>query len=149
MAEFTGSARLGKSVAQLLTASDDPAVIASLLPGCEALHRIDPEHIEGRLSTEVAGIPVTAAVSVRRTVDELPNGVTLLHLRWNVRPDIGGQAVVAALVDLTPVSGEASSTAATWRSSSELDPMLAVMAGQRVEEFLRVSIERLIAGLGA
>jgi len=27
--------------------------------------------------------------------------------------------------------------------------MLAVMAGQRVEEFLRVSIERLIAGLGA
>jgi hypothetical protein len=27
--------------------------------------------------------------------------------------------------------------------------MLAVMAGQRVEEFLRRSIERLIAGLGA
>ena len=65
MAEFTGSAQLGKSVAQLLAASEDPAVIAALLPGCEALHRIDPEHIEGRLATEVAGIPVTAAVSVR------------------------------------------------------------------------------------
>ena len=98
MAEFTGSAQLGKSVAQLLAASEDPAVIAALLPGCEALHRIDPEHIEGRLSTEVAGIPVTAAVSVRRTVEELPDGVTRLHLRLKVRPDIGGQAVVAALV---------------------------------------------------
>ena len=149
MAEFTGSAQLGKSVAQLLAATEDPAVIAALLPGCEALHRIDPEHIEGRLSTEVAGIPATAAVSVRRTVEALPDGVTRLHLRLKVRPDIGGQAVVAALVDLTPVVGDAASTTATWRSSSELDPMLAVMAGQRVEEFLRVSIERLIAGLGA
>jgi hypothetical protein len=86
---------------------------------------------------------------VRRTVEDLPDGVTRLHLRLKVRPDIGGQAVVAALVDLTPVAGDAASTTATWRSSSELDPMLAVMAGQRVEEFLRVSIERLIAGLGA
>ena len=38
-------------------------------------------------------------------------------------------------------------SAATWRSSSELDPFLAVFAGQRVEAFLKESIERLIAGL--
>ena len=56
---------------------------------------------------------------------------------------------IAALVDLTPATADASATNASWRSSSELDPMLAVMAGQRVEEFLRRSIERLIAGLGA
>ena len=60
MAEFTGTVQLQKSVAELLAASDDPALIASLLPGCEALHRIDAEHIEGRLATEVAGVPVTA-----------------------------------------------------------------------------------------
>ncbi len=149
MAEFTGSVELKKSIAELLAASENPAVIAALLPGCESLHRIDPEHIEGRLSTEVAGIPVTAAVSVRRTVEQVDGGVTRLHLRLKVRPDIGGQAIVAALVDLTPVPGNASATHAAWRSSSELDPMLAVMAGQRVEEFLRTSIERLIAGLGA
>jgi carbon monoxide dehydrogenase subunit G len=149
MAEFTGTVQLQKSVAELLAASDDPALIASLLPGCEALHRIDAEHIEGRLATEVAGVPVTAAVSVRRTVETLADGVTRLHLRLKVRPDIGGQAVVAALVDLTPATADASATNASWRSSSELDPMLAVMAGQRVEEFLRRSIERLIAGLGA
>ncbi len=149
MAEFTGSATLSKSVAQLLEASGDPAKIAALLPGCEALHRIDAEHIEGRLATEVAGIPVTAAVSVRRTVEELKDGAARLHLRLKVRPDIGGHAIVAALVDLVPVSGDPNSTSATWRSSSELDPMLAVMAGQRVEEFLRTSIEQLIAGLAA
>ena len=43
MAEFTGTVQLQKSVAELLAASDDPALIASLLPGCEALHRIDAE----------------------------------------------------------------------------------------------------------
>lgn len=69
MAEFNGSSTLNRSVAQLLETSGDPAAIAALLPGCEALHRTDAEHIEGRLATEVAGIPVTAAVSVRRTVE--------------------------------------------------------------------------------
>ena len=64
MAEFNGSSTLSRSVAQLLETSEDPAAIAALLPGCEALHRTDAEHIEGRLATEVAGIPVTAAVSV-------------------------------------------------------------------------------------
>ena len=149
MAEFNGSTRLSRSVAQLLEASDDPATIARLLPGCEALHRIDQEHIEGRLATEVAGIPVTAAVSVRRTVEQLAGGAARLHLRLKVRPDIGGHAVVAAIVDLVPDPGDASATSASWRSSSELDPMLAVMAGQRVEEFLRASMQRMIEGLGA
>lgn len=147
MAETTGSARLARSIAGLLSASDDPAIIAALLPGCEKLHRIDAEHIEGRLATEVAGIPVTAAVSIRRTVEGLAGGASRLHLRLKIRPDIGGQAVIAALVDLHPVDGDENATDATWRSSSELDPMLAVMAGQRVEEFLRASIEQLIAGL--
>jgi carbon monoxide dehydrogenase subunit G len=149
MAEFNGSSKLSRSVAQLLEASGDPAAIASLLPGCEALHRTDEEHIEGRLATEVAGIPVTAAVSVRRTVETLTDGAARLHLRLKVRPDIGGHAVVAAIIDLTPASGDASATDASWRASSELDPMLAVMAGQRVEEFLRASMQRLIEGLGA
>jgi carbon monoxide dehydrogenase subunit G len=57
--------------------------------------------------------------------------------------------VVAAIIDLAPVASDASSTDASWRASSELDPMLAVMAGQRVEEFLRASMQRLIEGLGA
>ena len=149
MAEFNGSTRLSRSVAQLLEASDDPATIARLLPGCEALHRIDQEHIEGRLATEVAGIPVTAAVSVRRTVEQLAGGAARLHLRLKVRPDIGGHAVVAAIIDLVPDPDDASATSASWRSSSELDPMLAVMAGQRVEEFLRASMQRMIEGLGA
>jgi carbon monoxide dehydrogenase subunit G len=149
MAEATGTARLNRSVAALLTASDDPRIIAGLLPGCEGLHRIDAEHIEGRLSAEVAGIPITAAVSVRRSVEALADGASRLHLRLKVRPDIGGQAVIAALVDLHPVEGDVNATEATWRSSSELDPMLAVMAGQRVESFLRESIEHLIAGLAA
>ena len=49
---------------------------------------------------------------------------------------------------VTPrLDGDENATDATWRSSSELDPLLAVMAGQRVEEFLRASIEQLIAGL--
>ena len=148
MAEFNGSSTLSRSVAQLLETSADPAAIAALLPGCEALHRTDAEHIEGRLATEVAGIPVTAAVSVRRTVESLADGAARLHLRLKVRPDIGGHAVVAALIDLTPAAGDASSTDASWRASSELDPMLAVMAGQRVEEFLRASMQRLIEGLG-
>jgi carbon monoxide dehydrogenase subunit G len=149
MAEFNGSSKLNRSAAQLLEASGNPATIASLLPGCEALHRIDAEHIEGRLATEVAGIPVTAAVSVRRTVEMLADGAARLHLRLKVRPDIGGHAVVAAIIDLNPVVGDANSTDASWRASSELDPMLAVMAGQRVEEFLRASMQRLIEGLGA
>ena len=62
---------------------------------------------------------------------------------------VGGHAVVAAIIDLTPAAGDASSIDASWRASSELDPMLAVMAGQRVEEFLRASMQRLIEGLGA
>lgn len=149
MAEFNGSSKLNRSAAQLLEASGNPATIASLLPGCEALHRIDAVHIEGRLATEVAGIPVTAAVSVRRTVEMLADGAARLHLRLKVRPDIGGHAVVAAIIDLNPVAGDANATDASWRASSELDPMLAVMAGQRVEEFLRASMQRLIEGLGA
>jgi carbon monoxide dehydrogenase subunit G len=147
VAEAIGSARLGKSVAALVAASDDPATIAALLPGCEKLHRIDAEHIEGRLATEVSGIPIQAAVSIRRTVESLPDGITRLHLRLKIRPDIGGQAIVAALVDLRE-SGDAAAEA-SWRSSSELDPFLAVFAGQRVEAFLKESIERLIAGLAA
>ncbi len=107
MAEFNGSSTLSRSVAQLLETSEDPAAIAALLPGCEALHRTDAEHIEGRLATEVAGIPVTAAVSVRRTVEMLADGAARLHLRLKVRPDIGGHAVVAAIIDLAPVAGDA------------------------------------------
>jgi hypothetical protein len=56
---------------------------------------------------------------------------------------------VAAIIDLTPAAGDANATDASWRASSELDPMLAVMAGQRVDEFLRASMLRLIEGLGA
>ena len=96
MAEASGSARIGKSVAALLAASDDPATIAALLPGCEKLHRIDAEHIEGRLATEVSGVPIQAAVSIRRTVESLPDGLMRLHLRLKIRPDIGGQAIVAS-----------------------------------------------------
>lgn len=149
MAEASGSARLARSVDELVAASDDPSTIARLLPGCEGLHRIDAEHIEGRLATEVAGISVAAAVSVRRSVERLDDGATRLHLRLKVRPDIGGHAIVAALVDLRPAGRRPRATDATWRSSSELDPILAVMAGQRVEAFLRASIERLIAGLAS
>ena len=57
------------------------------------------------------------------------------------------RSIVAALVDLRQ-SGDAAAEA-TWRSSSELDPFLAVFAGQRVEAFLKESIERLIAGLAS
>ena len=52
---------------------------------------------------------------------------------------------VVALVDLTEAGPTSSS--ASWRTSTELDPMLAVMAGQRVEEYLRGAIDRLISGL--
>lgn len=149
MAEASGTVRLGRSAASLLAASDDLLVVAGLLPGCSGLHRTDAEHLEGRLATEVAGIPIAAAVSVRRTVESLEDGTSRLHLRLKIRPDIGGQATIAALVDLRPVAGEPDATDAAWRSSSELDPILAVMAGQRVESFLRASIERLIAGLAA
>lgn len=145
MAETSGSARLERGLEALVAASNDPSTIASLLPGCERLHRIDAEHIEGRLATEVSGIPIQAAVSVRRTVETLPDGVTRLHLRLKVRPDIGGQAIIAALVDLRAI--DSSATDASWRSSSELDPFLAVFAGQRVEGFLKESIDQLIAGL--
>lgn len=145
MSEIAGQALLRKSVADLVAASDNPELIAQLIPGCNGLHRIDVEHIEGRLATQVAGIPIEAAVSVRRTVEVLENGVTRLHLRLKVRPDIGGHALVVALIDLTEAS--ATSSNASWRTSTELDPMLAVMAGQRVEEYLRTSIDRLIAGL--
>ena len=93
----------------------------------------------------MAGIPIEAAVSVRRTVEALDGGVTRLHLRLKVRPDIGGHAIVVALVDLTEAGPTSSS--ASWRTSTELDPMLAVMAGQRVEEYLRGAIDRLISGL--
>jgi carbon monoxide dehydrogenase subunit G len=68
-------------------------------------------------------------------------------LRLKVRPDIGGHAIVVALIDLTEAS--ATSSSASWRTSTELDPMLAVLAGQRVEEFLRTSIDHLIAGLAS
>ena len=81
------------------------------------------------------------------SVEVLDGGVTRLHLRLKVRPDIGGHATVVALVDLTEAS--ATSSNASWRTSTELDPMLAVMAGQRVEEFLRSSIDHLIAGLAS
>lgn len=145
MSEIAGQALLRKSVADLVAASDNPELIAQLIPGCNGLHRIDVEHIEGRLATQVAGIPIEAAVSVRRTVEVLESGVTRLHLRLKVRPDIGGHALVVALIDLTEAS--ATSSNASWRTSTELDPMLAVMAGQRVEEYLRTSIDRLIAGL--
>lgn len=145
MSEIAGQALLQKSVADLVAASDNPELIAQLIPGCNGLHRIDVEHIEGRLATQVAGIPIEAAVSVRRTVEVLESGVTRLHLRLKVRPDIGGHALVVALIDLTEAS--ATSSNASWRTSTELDPMLAVMAGQRVEEYLRTSIDRLIAGL--
>jgi hypothetical protein len=94
-----------------------------------------------------AGIPIEAAISVRRTVEVLSGGVTRLHLRLKVRPDIGGHAIVVALIDLTEASPTSSN--ASWRTSTELDPMLAVMAGQRVEEFLRSSIDHLIAGLAS
>lgn len=147
MGEASGSARLGRGLDALVAASDDPTTIAALLPGCEKLHRIDAEHIEGRLATEVSGIPIQAAVSVRRTVEALPDGVTRLHLRLKIRPDIGGQAIIAALVDLRAI--DANATDASWRSSSELDPFLAVFAGQRVEGFLKESIDRLIAGLAS
>ncbi|NBO52620.1 MAG: hypothetical protein EBU83_04185 [bacterium] len=145
MSEIAGQALLQKSVADLVAASDNPELIAQLIPGCNGLHRIDVEHIEGRLATQVAGIPIEAAVSVRRTVEVLESGITRLHLRLKVRPDIGGHALVVALIDLTEAS--ATSSNASWRTSTELDPMLAVMAGQRVEEYLRTSIDRLIAGL--
>lgn len=145
MSEIAGQALLRKSVADLVAASDNPELIAQLIPGCNGLHRIDVEHIEGRLATQVAGIPIEAAVSVRRTVEVLESGITRLHLRLKVRPDIGGHALVVALIDLTEAS--ATSSNASWRTSTELDPMLAVMAGQRVEEYLRTSIDRLIAGL--
>ena len=69
MAEASGTVRLGRSAASLLAASDDLLVVAGLLPGCSGLHRTDAEHLEGRLATEVAGIPIAAAVSVRRTVE--------------------------------------------------------------------------------
>lgn len=147
MAETTGSARLARSLATLVSVSDDPAAIASLLPGCEQLHRIDSEHIEGRLATDVSGVPIQAAVSIRRTVEVLPDGATRLHLRLKIRPDIGGQAIIVALVDLRDAGADA--TDASWRSSSELDPFLAVFAGQRVEAFLKESIERLISGLAS
>lgn len=145
MSEIVGQALLGKPVAELVAASDNPDLIATLIPGCDGLHRIDAEHIEGRLATQVAGIPIEAAVSVRRTIEALDGGVTRLHLRLKVRPDIGGHAIVVALVDLTEAGPTSSS--ASWRTSTELDPMLAVMAGQRVEEYLRGAIERLISGL--
>ena len=131
--------------AELVAASDNPELVANLIPGCDGLHRIDAEHVEGRLATQVAGIPIEAAVSVRRTVEALDGGVTRLHLRLKVRPDIGGHAIVVALVDLTEAGPTSSS--ASWRTSTELDPMLAVMAGQRVEEYLRGAIDRLISGL--
>ena len=145
MGEIVGQALLGKSVAELVAASDNPELVANLIPGCDGLHRIDAEHIEGRLATQVAGIPIEAAVSVRRTIEALDGGVTRLHLRLKVRPDIGGHAIVVALVDLTEAGPTSSS--ASWRTSTELDPMLAVMAGQRVEEYLRGAIDRLISGL--
>ena len=145
MSDIVGQATLGKSVAELVAASDNPTLIAGLIPGCDGLHRIDAEHLEGRLATQVAGIPIEAAVSVRRTVEALDGGVTRLHLRLKVRPDIGGHAIVVALVDLTEAGPTSSS--ASWRTSTELDPMLAVMAGQRVEEYLRGAIDRLISGL--
>jgi len=147
MSEIVGQALLEKSVAQLVAASDSPELIAKLIPGCDGLHRIDPEHMEGRLATEVAGIPIEAAISVRRTVEVLDGGVTRLQLRLKVRPDIGGHAIVVALIDLTEAS--AASSNASWRTSTELDPMLAVLAGQRVEEYLRTSIDHLIAGLAS
>lgn len=145
MSEIVGQALLGKPVAALVAASDNPDLIATLIPGCDGLHRIDAEHIEGRLATQVAGIPIEAAVSVRRTIEALGGGVTRLHLRLKVRPDIGGHAIVVALVDLT--EADPTSSSASWRTSTELDPMLAVMAGQRVEEYLRGAIDRLISGL--
>lgn len=147
MSEIVGQALLDKPVGHLVAASDSPALLAQLIRGCEGLHRIDAEHLEGRLATEVAGIPIEAAISIRRTVEVLDSGVTRLHLRLKVRPDIGGHAIVVALIDLTEAS--ATSSSASWRTSTELDPMLAVMAGQRVEEYLRTSIDQLIAGLAS
>jgi hypothetical protein len=105
MSEIVGQAVLEKSVASLVAASDNPELIATLIPGCDGLHRIDAEHLEGRLATQVSGIPIEAAISIRRTVEVLDGGVTRLHLRLKVRP------------------------------------------GQRVEEYLRGSIDHLIAGL--
>lgn len=147
MSEIVGQALLEKPVGHLVAASDSPALMTQLIRGCEGLHRIDAEHLEGRLSTEVAGIPIEAAISIRRTVELLDGGVTRLHLRLKVRPDIGGHAIVVALIDLIEASPTSSN--ASWRTSTELDPMLAVMAGQRVEEYLRTSIDQLIAGLAS
>jgi hypothetical protein len=54
---------------------------------------------------------------------------------------------VVALIDLTEASPTSSN--ASWRTSTELDPMLAVLAGQRVEDYLRTSIDHLIAGFAS